>query len=89
MKAAKIVIITPDTQVYPADAAEDIWHVWKAGEPVCEVQFARGPVDLDAVSEAVIQDHFDFIILGPPDGHEQVFEDRRSAPEGEMTQEET
>ena len=81
MKSAKIVIITLDTQVYPADEAEDIWHVWKEGRPVCEIQFAQGPVDVDAVSEAVIQDHFDFIVFGPPVGHEQVYEDRRHKPD--------
>ena len=77
-KAVKIIVFDERTQAYPVDEAEDIWHIWRDGAPVAELQFTVGPTAVDAAPDRVIQDDPDYICIEPPPGHEQVFKDCRT-----------
>ena len=75
-KARKVITCREGIQVYPADEAEDVWHVWDKDGPLAEIQFITGPTDVDAEPELVIQDDPDYLILGVPEAY-QLWEDRR------------
>jgi len=75
-KAKKVIVCREGVQVYPADEAEDIWHIFDKNGPIAEIQFTLGPVDIEKEPELVVQDHPDFIVLGVPERY-QMWEDRR------------
>lgn len=58
---SKIVLFRDDTQCYPLDASGQVWHLWGAWGPLCEVVFAaEGDPEPDH-PELVFQDTPDYM----------------------------
>lgn len=56
----KIVLFRNDTHCYPTDAGGQVWHLWGAWGPLCEIVFAAEDEPAPDHPELVLQDDPDY-----------------------------
>lgn len=75
----KIVLFRDATHLYPTDASGQVWHMWGAWGPLCEIIFADEGESQPDHPELVFQDMPDYIGgLGTTELGYDVWEDRRT-----------